>query len=42
MKEIDGIGAHTIERIKEVLENGSLSELKEFKEVSQVKEKGLE
>ena len=42
LKEIEGIGAHTIDRIKEVLENGSLSELKEFKEVSQVKEKGLE
>jgi len=42
LKEIDGIGAHTIERIKEILENGSLSELKDFKEVSQDKEKGLE
>ena len=42
LKEIDGIGAHTIERIKEILENGSLSELKDFKEVNQNKEKGLE
>ena len=42
LKEIDGIGAHTIERIKEILENGSLSELKDFKEVSQDKEKALE
>jgi DNA polymerase/3'-5' exonuclease PolX len=30
LKEIEGIGAHTIERIKEILEKGKLSELEGF------------
>ena len=38
LKELDGIGAHTIERIKEILEKGQLSELANFKDVSSKKE----
>lgn len=38
LKEIDGIGAHTIERIKEILENGKLEELNTFTEKDQGKE----
>ena len=34
LKEIDGIGAHTIQRIKEILETGKLAELGEFKDLS--------
>jgi DNA polymerase/3'-5' exonuclease PolX len=44
LKEIEGIGAHTIQRIKEILEKGSLTELSSFKENKEVqnKEKILE
>jgi DNA polymerase/3'-5' exonuclease PolX len=44
LKEIGGIGAHTIQRIKEILEKGSLAELSSFKENKEVqnKEKILE
>jgi DNA polymerase/3'-5' exonuclease PolX len=44
LKEIDGIGAHTIQRIKEILDKGSLTELSSFKENKEVqnKEKILE
>ena len=41
LKEIDGIGAHTIERIKEILTDGKLSELDKFTDTSQDKEKIL-
>jgi DNA polymerase/3'-5' exonuclease PolX len=39
LKEIDGIGAHTIQRIKEILENGNLSEIESFKDTGAEKEK---
>jgi len=42
LKEIDGVGAHTIDRIKEILEYGKLSELGEFKDLSIEKEKIIE
>ena len=42
LKEIDGIGAHTIQRIKEILETGKLAELGEFKDPSIEKEKIIE
>jgi len=42
LKEIGGIGAHTIERIKEILETGKLSELANFTKTDQGKEKILE
>lgn len=44
LKEIEGIGAHTIQRIKEILEKGNLTELSSFKEnkEAQNKEKILE
>lgn len=38
LKEINGIGVHTIQRIKEILENNKLSELGEFKDNSFKKE----
>lgn len=38
LKEIDGIGAHTIARIKEILEKGKLSELGNYKDNSNEKE----
>jgi DNA polymerase/3'-5' exonuclease PolX len=38
LKELDGIGAHTITRIKEILEKGKLSELSKFKDTSGDKE----
>jgi DNA polymerase/3'-5' exonuclease PolX len=38
LKEIDGIGAHTIERLKEIVENGKLEELSTFTEKDQGKE----
>ncbi len=38
LKELDGIGAHTIARIKEILEKGKLSELSKFKDTSGDKE----
>jgi len=42
LKEIDGIGAHTIQRIKEILETGKLSELGDFKDPNIEKEKIIE
>lgn len=42
LKEIDGIGTHTIERIKEILDNKKLSELGDFKDKSEKKEDILE
>ena len=42
LKEIDGVGANTIERIKEIIENGKLSELGKFKDLSMEKEKIIE
>jgi DNA polymerase/3'-5' exonuclease PolX len=42
LKEINGIGIHTIERIKEILENNKLSELGDFKDNSLTKEKILD
>jgi len=39
LKEIDGIGAGTIQRIKEILENGNLSEIESFKDTGAEKEK---
>jgi DNA polymerase/3'-5' exonuclease PolX len=42
LKEIDGIGAHTIQRIKEILESGKLTELGNFKDLSIEKEKIIE
>ena len=42
LKEIGGIGAHTIERIKEILETDKLSELANFTKTDQGKEKILE
>ena len=42
LKEINGIGTHTIERIKEILDNNKLSELGDFKDNSMEKEKILE
>ena len=41
LKEIDGIGKSSIDRIKEILENGSLSELGKFKDMKKDKKKGL-
>jgi DNA polymerase/3'-5' exonuclease PolX len=38
LKNIDGIGSHTINRIKEILETGKLSELKGFVELSKKEE----
>ena len=42
LKEIDGIGTHTIERIKEILSTGKLAELANFSVKDQGKEKILE
>jgi len=42
LKDIDGIGAHTIQRIKEILETGKLDELGDFKDTSIEKEKIIE
>jgi len=42
LKEIDGIGSGTIDRIKEILETGKLAELDNFKKTDQGKEKILE
>jgi DNA polymerase/3'-5' exonuclease PolX len=42
LKEIDGIGAHTIQRVKEILETSKLAELGEFKDLSIDKEKIIE
>ena len=42
LKEIDGIGTHTIERIHEILEKKKLSELGNFKDKSEIKEDILE
>jgi DNA polymerase/3'-5' exonuclease PolX len=42
LKEIDGIGTHTIERIKEILSTGKLAELANFSAKDQGKEKILE
>jgi DNA polymerase/3'-5' exonuclease PolX len=39
LKDIDGIGVHTIKRIKEILDTGKLAELEEFKDPSIKKEK---
>jgi len=41
LKEIDGIGSHTIERMKEILEKGKLSELEGFNKTSSDKEDNL-
>lgn len=38
LEELDGIGKHTIERIKEILETGKLKELENFKDDSSKKE----
>ena len=42
LKDIDGIGAYTIQRIKEILETGKLDELGDFKDPSIDKEKIIE
>lgn len=42
LKDIDGIGANTIQRIKEILESGKLAELNDFKDLSIEKEKIIE
>ena len=42
LKEIDGIGSGTIDRIKEILETGKLAELANFTKTDQGKEKILE
>jgi len=42
LKDIDGIGANTIKRIKEILESGKLSELNDFEDLSIKKEKIIE
>lgn len=42
LKDIDGIGVHTIKRIKEILDTGKLAELGEFKDPSIEKEKIIE
>ena len=42
LKDIDGIGANTIQRIKEILESGKLSELNDFEDLSIEKEKIIE
>ena len=42
LKDIDGIGANTIQRIKEILESGKLSELNDFEDLSIKKEKIIE
>ena len=42
LKDIDGIGANTIQRIKEILESGKLSELNDFQDLSIEKEKIIE
>ena len=42
LKDIDGIGVHTIKRIKEILDTGKLSELGEFNDSSIEKEKIIE
>ena len=42
LKDIDGIGTHTIERIHEILEKKKLSELGNFKNKSEIKEDILE
>jgi len=39
LKDIDGIGVHTIKRLEEILDTGKLSELGEFKDPSIEKEK---
>lgn len=41
LKEIEGIGAHTIERVKEILEKGKLSELEGFSKEVDEKEEGI-
>lgn len=41
LQEMDGIGAGTIQRIKEILENGKLAELTDFKETNSDKEENL-
>ena len=42
LKEIDGIGSGTIDRVKEILETGKLAELANFTKTDQGKEKILE
>lgn len=42
LKDIDGIGVHTIKRIKEILDTNKLDELGEFKDPSIEKEKIIE
>ena len=42
LKEIDGIGSGTIDRVKEILDNGKLTELANFTKTDQGKEKILE
>ena len=41
LKELDGIGAGTIQRIKEILENGKLAELESFTDTNGDKEKSI-
>jgi DNA polymerase/3'-5' exonuclease PolX len=41
LQEMDGIGAGTIQRIKEILDNGKLAELNNFKETNSDKEENL-
>ena len=41
LKELDGIGAGTIQRVKEILENGKLAELESFTDTNGEKEKSI-
>ena len=41
LKELDGIGAGTIQRVKEILENGKLAELESFTDTNGDKEKSI-
>jgi DNA polymerase/3'-5' exonuclease PolX len=42
LKDIQGIGKGTIDRIKEILENGKLSELNDFVDTTKEKQKSIE
>ena len=42
LENISGIGKGTISRIKEILETGSLSELKDFVDINKEKKKIIE
>jgi DNA polymerase/3'-5' exonuclease PolX len=41
LKELDGIGAGTVQRVKEILENGKLAELESFTDTNGDKEKSI-